>query len=99
MVAVKLAGTATEELDVNVATSAVNCTSSRAVGIGRTVRFCTLLVVGWLAATLAVDAMGLGVERTGPVAVSLMVVLPTTVDPVVPWLVSVTFTGKVPGLA
>jgi hypothetical protein len=46
------------------------------------------IVVPWAesgaAATVAVDAIGFGVEGTDPVVVTVMVVLPTTVDPVVP---------------
>ncbi len=42
---------------------------------------------------LAVEAMGFGVEKTGPLDVTLIVVPPTVVvDPEVPWSVSVTST-------
>ena len=41
---------------------------------------------------LAVEAIGLGVERTGPLDVTLIVVPPTVVVPDVPWSVSVTST-------
>ena len=49
--------------------------------------------VSGAAATASVEAIGLGEEATGPWLVTLIVVVPTTVEPVLPRSVRVTLTG------